>query len=640
MNLTTFRFLELNSDKIPITPFNKTLNYYEALEKENVGVVIEEPWVVLDVDDENEAELMQRYIENNGIKTAIMETTRGKHFWFKNDKKLKNYIGVQNAISIKCDVRSYNNKCFVMVKKNNVWREWVNDIPGADIDFLPKELEPINDKLLNQCVRLSMVRNEGEGRRNALFQRIIPLANNNFNQDELKELFAKMNVVFFNKPLVNKELENLFTDDKIFETKIQEFKNYFSEETKSFLHYKFAIDLNESLNGVYTNGSYYFYHKKYYTREERILFQKMNEIIPTLKQTQRVETLHYLKTLETKDLMKNEYCVSLENGVYDFKTDTFKEHNPKFFITNMINCKYDSSIKKYPIIDNFLNDITCNDLSLKLVLLEVLGYCFISNTNLQKAFILKGYGANGKSTFLDVIKEIFGLENMAAVGLEELQERFKRSALVDKMVNISSELPETSVNNLHIFKKLVTGDIIDAEFKGKDSFTFTNTAKFIFSANELPKMNDTSEGFIRRILIIPFKRYFNEEERDQEMLAKLTTDEAKSYWFNLAIDGWKRLKVNKAFTKSSLINKEMEDWSNSLNSIRRWFKTPSFNLEKYYGKKLENVYLDYQSYCSQYNSGKSMSVWKVKEELLIKFKNITIDDDNYIKEIKTIEEEE
>ena len=105
------------------------------------------------------------------------------------------------------------------------------------------------------------------------------------------------------------------------------------------------------------------------------------------------------------------------------------------------------------------------------------------------------------------------------------------------MVNISSELPETSVNNLHIFKKLVTGDIIDAEFKGKDSFTFTNTAKFIFSANELPKMNDTSEGFIRRILIIPFKRYFNEEERDQEMLAKLTTDEAKSYWFNLAIDG-------------------------------------------------------------------------------------------------------
>lgn len=631
MDLKVFTFVELTADKVPKSPVKK-LNYYEAMDRVNVGVYPTEPFVVLDVDDGDSAQKMYKWCQKYNIKSAVMKTTRGLHFWFKNDKKLKNVIATQNAIGVKCDVRSFGNHTPVMVKRNNQWREWVNDVTISEIDYLPKELTPITDKMLNEAPTLGNISVEGEGRRNSLFARVIPLANNGFSKEEIIELFHKINETMFTEPLPERELKNIFTDDKIFEIK-PKFNDYFSDETHSFLHHKFATDLHSILNGCYKNKQYYFYNDKYYTYDERYLFQKMNEIIPSLKQNQRVETLHYLRTLKNvKNLITNEYAVALQNGIYDFKENKFKPHNPDYFITNLINCEYNARIQSHETVDKFINEITCNDIQLRYVLEEILGYCFISNTSLQKAFILKGYGANGKSTFLDVIKELVGVQNLSAVGMEELEERFKRSALVDKLVNISSELPETNLKNLHVFKKLVTGDEIDAEFKGKDSFNLKNTAKLIFSANELPKMNDTTEGFIRRLLIIPFNNYFSELNRDTDMLEKLTTEDAKSYWFNLAINGWNRLSRNRNFTHCKAIDKEIKQWIDSMNSIRRWFSSHSFNLTKYYNKTLNQTYIDYQQFCTMNNNGKFMSLWKLKEELQIRFKNIYIDENEVIYE--------
>ena len=637
MNIKGFSFIELDNDKTPVNkkPYKNTLNYYDAKECENLGLVLREPFVVIDVDDSASAQKMLNYCKSFNIHTAVLKTTRGMHFWFKSEKPLANLTHIQNAIGIQCDIRSYGRQGFVMVKKNGVWREWLNEIEIEELDIIPKELIPISDKLLNEVPSLASIDKVGDGRREALFKRIIPLANNGFTKFELVELFKKINQVMFLQPLSKNELDNLFTDDSIFEWK-PKFDDYFSDESHSFLHYKFASDLQKFLHGYYNEKTkqYFVFNGKFYTSEERYLFQKMNEIIPSLKQAQRQETLFYLKSTKDSEVLKsNEYVVALKNGIYDFKNNIFQPHSHEYFITNLINCEYNYSIQSHPVVDSFLNEITCGDLNLRYVLEEMLGYCFISNTCAQKAFILKGYGANGKSTFLDVIKELIGLQNLSAVGLDEFSERFKRAALVDKLVNVSSELPNTGIDNLKIFKQLVTGDLVDAEFKGKNSFNFINTAKLIFSANELPKMNDTTEGFIRRLLIIPFNNYFSESKRDGDMLKKLTTEEAKSYWFNLAILGWNRLsRNNNVFTKSNLIEEEMTKWINSMNSIRRWFASPSFKIANYFEKTVNQMYVNYQQFCVQNNNGKHMNVWKLKEELLIKFKNIEIDDKEVIHE--------
>ena len=44
------------------------------------------------------------------------------------------------------------------------------------------------------------------------------------------------------------------------------------------------------------------------------------------------------------------------------------------------------------------------------------------------------------------------------------------------------------------FKKLVTGETLLVERKGKDPFEIKNFGKLIFSANEIPRVNDTSSA--------------------------------------------------------------------------------------------------------------------------------------------------
>lgn len=626
MDLVKCKFIKLNDNKVPTHKLSTYFDYNEVQNEKNLGILIDEPFIVIDVDDTRESELLYQYVNIYNIKCSVMETIRGKHFWFKTYKSYPNYIGVQNPLSIKCDIRSFGKKCFVMVKKDGVWREWLNNYNTDEIDEIPKEILPLNDKLLNSKTRLSLITKVGEGRRNGLFDRIIPLANDGWSERELKELFIKMNLLFFNPPLDHKEIENMFTDDHIFDQ-----TNAFFGEGGKFLHHKFSLQLHRVNNGLFVKGSYYFWddENKIYSKDVRILHSKMNSVILNLKQTQRNEVYNYLITLPNSTVVESDHIVNVNNGLVNLKNDEFFDFDKRYFLTNKLNVKYDKNAVDANV-NKFLDDITCKNTELRNVLEEMLGYCFVSNTIFQKAFILKGYGSNGKSTLLDVIRNIFGLENISSVGIEELIERFKRASLVDKMVNISAEIPETSLKNLHIFKKLVTGDVIDAEFKGKDSFNFVNTAKFIFSANELPKMNDTTEGFSRRIIVIPFNRYFSDEEKDINMLSKLTTEEAKSYWLNLAIKGYQRLVCNKGFSKCELIDKEINNWMNSANSIRRWFSTIKNKHDTFNNKTLEIIHQQYMNYCIKYNNGRHSSIWKLKEELLINFKNIEINDDNLI----------
>ena len=52
-----------------------------------------------------------------------------------------------------------------------------------------------------------------------------------------------------------------------------------------------------------------------------------------------------------------------------------------------------------------------------MLLEEVIGYTFYRRNELRKAFILIGDKANGKSTFLDMIKNVLGEENVSALDI-------------------------------------------------------------------------------------------------------------------------------------------------------------------------------------------------------------------------------
>ena len=140
---------------------------------------------------------------------------------------------------------------------------------------------------------------------------------------------------------------------------------------------------------------------------------------------------------------------------------------------------------------------------------EKIGYCFYPDMPLHIAFMEVGDGSNGKSTFLKLVKLTLGSENVVSIPLQDLLEnRFMKAKLYHKLANIYADLPEAPLKNTGVFKILTGGDPITADRKFRDPITFVNYAKLIFSANQLPRVNDMSYAFWRRWIVTEYPNKF------------------------------------------------------------------------------------------------------------------------------------
>lgn len=119
--------------------------------------------------------------------------------------------------------------------------------------------------------------------------------------------------------------------------------------------------------------------------------------------------------------------------------------------------------------------------------------------------ILTGKGNCGKSVILNEVLRLTGTENVSAIPLQKISDRFTTAKLLYKTVNCCGDLENSPLRDTSVIKQLTGEDLVQGEYKGGDIFFFKNRAKFIFSCNELPQvLDDRSNGFFRRLLIIRF----------------------------------------------------------------------------------------------------------------------------------------
>lgn len=184
---------------------------------------------------------------------------------------------------------------------------------------------------------------------------------------------------------------------------------------------------------------------------------------------------------------------------------------------------------------------------------ELLGLILVPDTRFEKAFMLHGSGANGKSVLLDIMITLLGRENISSVPIQDLESnRFKAAELLGKLANIFPDLSDKDLTSTGLFKALVSGEILTAERKFEQQFQFKNTARLIFSCNKIPRSKDNSDGYWRRWIIIPFTRQFRGSSADKDLKAKLTAPEELSGILNRALSGLARLHENMTFTDTPL----------------------------------------------------------------------------------------
>ena len=139
-----------------------------------------------------------------------------------------------------------------------------------------------------------------------------------------------------------------------------------------------------------------------------------------------------------------------------------------------------------------------------MLLEEFLGYLLLPDCRFQKALMLIGHGSNGKSVFVNLAKKMLGGTSgyVSAVEPSKLSKDFRLMPFKKSWLNISTDAESDLRGAEGEFKKIVAGEELEDSYKFHSPFSFPTRSKMMMCCNYFPTVADTSEGFIRRWIIV------------------------------------------------------------------------------------------------------------------------------------------
>ena len=260
--------------------------------------------------------------------------------------------------------------------------------------------------------------------------------------------------------------------------------------------------------------------------------------------------------------------LNLKNGVLDLKTKELLPHSKDFAFMSMLPYEYSPNTQA-PTFEQFLKQVTLDRPDISDVILEFMGYVIASpDCWAHKAALLIGGGSNGKSVLLNLIRALVSSKGYSSIGLKDLQKMEEREPLLGKFVNISEETPTDALIDSSTVKDLISGGEIAIRERYKQAVNMRNKAKLMFACNSLPAGRDFSDGFFRRLLVIPFDFKVTEEIIDPHISYKL--EKELPGILNMALAAYDRLWANKRFTKSQAIENKVAEYRLFINDVKQF----------------------------------------------------------------------
>lgn len=295
-------------------------------------------------------------------------------------------------------------------------------------------------------------------------------------------------------------------------------------------------------------------------------------------------------------------CINLHSNVLGIHKDgsiDVYEHEEDYNFLYKLRFDYDP-YATCPIFDIFLQT-SLGDSELIDVLGEYLGYVLNGNArNHEKALFMYGDGSNGKSTLINIIKALFGVENISVVELTEMGDMLKCALMDGKLLNISSDAKKNGLDT-SAFKKIVSGEPVTGKRLYKDVYTINNLPKLLVAMNRLPYHNgDNSHGYFRRLLLLPFTRVIKEEDKDYELEAKIIASELPGI-LNFAIKGMQRLSEQGSFTKAKAMTEALNNYKESANHVATFLEEEQYeavDASTKEGTSLRHLYGAFKDWCS------------------------------------------
>lgn len=269
------------------------------------------------------------------------------------------------------------------------------------------------------------------------------------------------------------------------------------------------------------------------------------------------------------------WVLSTPNGLVNLRTGSLRPADRADYITKstlVSPLNLGDSELHCPLWRKSLQTWCGNDVDLEMYLQRFAGYCLTGVTSEHALAFFYGTGRNGKSVFLDAIREIMG-DYATVAGMEMFQasqqERHSTEIadLMGARLVTAQETQEGRRWDEAKIKEMTSAAKLKARFMRQDFFEFTPQFKLFFAGNHKPGLRSVDEAMRARVHIVPFTITIPAEERDKQLPNKLR----KEYpgilqWM---IDGCREWQEN-GLEPPIAVRQATDDYLESEDSFAAW----------------------------------------------------------------------
>ncbi len=575
-----------------------------------IGLLIPKGLVVINIDNQDDANLVLKIIKDRNEKVMAVKTPKGLHVYATSGVR---YNTVNNVLTLGIKAgtisedlgNSYTILPFKPKGNTDSRLAKMGVLHYNTIGKLPAWLTPIYSNDNRSAKSLYDHPIQDAQLVDALYSALTYAKFTKLSSSKRAEVVFIINKYAALHPLTQKELEDQVLAEHNHDTLPVDM--FFNKEGK-FMHWvlgDYLIDYTHAVrNAVDTQLYFYNERKQVYENDPDFLKGIITNLIPTLTDNRKNEVVkHMMSKLSLNPVLmdQNPYMINFKNGVLNLETLELFPHSPDYYGTIQLNVNYNPKAKSNTA-DNFFSTIAIGNKEIIQLLYEGIGYSFLKTIELAKVFIMTGDGRNGKSTLLDLIREIVGLKNATTLDFKELGKDFGTGGLAGKLVSLAGDISDQRIDDSDVFKKIASGDLVRVNQKYKQQYDIIPYTTLWFSANKIPPSNDKTYAFYRRLCIIPLDANLTSISKRDGMIfhKQLLADSSREYVAYKAVKAIHNVLTNTYdFIEPKVVKDELESYRVSNSSTLQWCRYRK--LTDVYNESGHDLYEEYESWCDMNN---------------------------------------
>lgn len=281
---------------------------------------------------------------------------------------------------------------------------------------------------------------------------------------------------------------------------------------------------------------------------DRLILKELREPIAEIGRPEIISAIRAFVKKEPKlvidDPTIDPNYIVFRNGRLDIRTMEFADNDPLVFQTSHLNFNYDRYNTHCPNFEKYLESVSGGDPDIKELMLQTHGYIASCSMDAKSFFLFIGEGDTGKSLTIGLDTMFFPNDFVSTIELQALGDKFSTGNLANVRLNVGGDLPNKPLTpDVVKHVKGITGnDMMTAEKKFVQPFSFKPTCKLVFATNHPLVLQQRDDQFCERLVVIPFDNKIPKDRQDHDLLNKLR-DELPAI-FNMILEAFLRLRNN------------------------------------------------------------------------------------------------